>query len=55
MEENRNTPFLLKGKDMDSILQSLKEGVSEIFTNERYTNTYRQWQSSIIILLITLC
>lgn len=37
MEENRNTPFLLKGKDMDSILQSLKEGVSEIFTNERYT------------------
>ena len=37
MEENRNTPFLLKGKDMDSILQSLEEGVSEIFTSERYT------------------
>lgn len=36
MEENRNTSFQLKGKDMDSILQSLEEGVSEIFTSERY-------------------
>ena len=30
MEENRNTSFQLKGRDMDSILQSLEEGVSEI-------------------------
>lgn len=37
MEENRNTSFQLKGRDMDSILQSLEEGVSEIFTSERYT------------------
>ena len=37
MEENRNTSFQMKGKDMDSILQSLEEGVSEIFTSERYT------------------
>lgn len=37
MEDNRNTSFQLKGRDMDSILQSLEEGVSEIFTSERYT------------------
>lgn len=37
MEENRNTSFQLKGRDMDSILQSLEEGVSEVFTSERYT------------------
>lgn len=37
MEENRNTSFQLKGRDMDSILQSLEEGVSEMFTSERYT------------------
>ena len=34
MEENRNTSFQLKGRDMDSILQSLEEGVSEIFTSD---------------------
>lgn len=41
MEENRNTSFQLQGKDMDSILKSLEEGVSQIFTSERYAEYLR--------------
>ena len=42
-------------EQLKQITDQLEQGVSEIFTSEKYTEYCRQWQSSIITALIIHC